>query len=91
VFNAVVETTMVEFMIAHNVNYMGELKTTTLEEIAEASNSLLLTTQISKRTMLVWIKVEVGMFVKVCGDHNVTAKNQYITTVIICDIDIAEF
>jgi hypothetical protein len=75
-------------MIAHNVNYMRELKTATLKEIAEASYPLLLTTEVSKRTVTVRIKVKVRMVVEIRGNHNVATENQHIAILIVINIDV---
>jgi hypothetical protein len=72
VINAGIKPAMIEFMISHNVNYMRKLKTATLEKITETSHPLLLTTEISKSTVTIRVEVEVWMFVKIRGDHDVT-------------------
>jgi hypothetical protein len=88
--DAFVKASIVEFVIAHNINNMWKLKTATLEKITEASHSLLLATKVFKGTMTVRIEVKRRMVVKVCGNHNVTTKNKNIALVVVSDVNVTE-
>jgi hypothetical protein len=50
---------------------MWELKTATLEEISEASNSLHLTVKVSQCAITVGTKVRGMMVVQILGNHNI--------------------
>ena len=79
-------------MITHDVNYMGKLKTTTLEEISKTLCSHLSTTQAGAvgNSGLVRSISGFGMVVEILGDTNITTKNQNIVVLIINNIDITK-
>jgi hypothetical protein len=59
------ETTVVELVVASNIDHMRELESASLQEITKSSNSLQLATKVSQCSIAVGTKVSSVMVVKI--------------------------
>jgi hypothetical protein len=90
VIDSTIELAVIEFVIAHDVDNMWELKTTTLHEVSVGLCFTLSTSETFQVNIGVHAIVYLRMVVEVLGNHNVTTEDQYIVVLIILNVDVAE-